>query len=641
MFLPAITPRSRAAILLFVLGLSAAADEGLWLFNQFPKDAVKEKYAFDATDAFLHHLQLSTVRIPGGTGSFVSPTGLLVTNQHLIAACSPNVKENFYAPSQPAEKPCSGLTASVLTQIEDVTPKVKTAANEANAKTSPAQVLTQRNAAIAAIEKECGTCSVVKLFSGGRYDLYHYKKFTDIRLVFAPEDALAFFGRERDSITYLRYGLDVAFLRVYENGKPAATPNFLKWSMDPVREGDFVVAAGNPAPTTRSVTAAQLTFYRDSVLPLLLRRLGPSIQQLSTFAGKNADNQRLAQPSLTALLETYKSSAGKLIGLRDDRLVLRKTLFDKKIRNAVERDPKLGTEAGKVWDQIAAAYKLWAPFEKQYEILEGMPAPGSQYYRIARQTVRGEAAEPLAPTSDSIEILLLTSYLEELKTLGDKIVPLKSILGGKTPAQAAESYVTTPKGMITLATILEDPSRKIGKKHDEVVGSLEASAAEKIAGYRFRLFGAADYPDATSTPRVEFGVVKSYTDRAGVAAPFAATFSGLYYRRLNEGPYMVPQKWVDAKAKFDPTTSLDFVSTCDVGGGDAGNPTVNRAGDLVGILFDGNLESLPNTYLYTDEKARAVHVATQGIAEALDKVYKAAALLQELIGPASSSSSPS
>ena len=299
----------------------------------------------------------------------------------------------------------------------------------------------------------------------------------------------------------------------------------------------------------------------------------------------------------------------------------------------MERDPKLGTDAGKVWDQVAAAYKLWTPSEKQYEILEGMPAPGSQYFRIARQKLRGEPVDNLAPTSDAVETLLLTNYLEELKSLGDKVLPLKSILGGKTPAQAAEGYVVAKaEGMTRLVTLLEDPSRKIAKKHEEVVGALDASSIEKIAGYRFRLFGAADYPDATSSPRFEFGTVKSYVDRAGVSAPFAATFSGLYYRRLNEGPYMVPQKWVDAKDKLDPITGLDFVSTCDVGGGDAGNPTVNRLGELVGVLFDGNLESLPNTYLYTDEKARAVHVSTQGISEALDKVYKAAALLQELNG---------
>jgi hypothetical protein len=221
------------------------------------------------------------------------------------------------------------------------------------------------------------------------------------------------------------------------------------------------------------------------------------------------------------------------------------------------------------------------------------------------------------------------------------------VLGGKTPQQAAEGYVTSSKlrdpaarrgataksddGMIRLARVLDDAARKLGKKHDDVIGALETSAAENIAGYRFQLFGAADYPDATSTPRVEFGIVKGYTDRAGVAAPYASTFSGLYYRRNNEGPYQVPQRWVDLKqTMMTSVTPMNFVSTCDIGGGDYGSATVNRAGQLVGVVFDGNLESLTNTYLYTDEQARAVHVAAQGIAEALEKVYRTAGLLHEL-----------
>ncbi len=260
------------SVLVCLLAVTASADEGMWLYNQFPQDA--------ATRA--------------------------------------------------AETPCPGLDASVLLSIEDVTATVKAAAKGG---------LAQRDAAMARLEKECGACKVVKLFSGGRYDLYRYKKYTDLRLVFAPEQQLAFFGRERDSITYLRYGLDIAFLRAYENGKPAATPRFLKWSAEGVKDGDPVFAAGNPGVTTRSTTAAQLTFYRDTALPLALARLGK-------------------QPMPATLVESYKA-AGRLIGLRDDKLV-RKTLFDQKIRHAMERDPKLGTEAGKVWDEVAGLGSLSA-----------------------------------------------------------------------------------------------------------------------------------------------------------------------------------------------------------------------------------------------------------------------------------------
>jgi hypothetical protein len=625
-----------ACVLTFLIAMPAGADEGLWPFNQFPKDTVQEKRGFEVNAAFLDHLKSASVRIGAGAGGFVSANGLLLTNQHLVAGCVPNVNDGFLATSQTAEAKCAGLDASVLQSIEDVTPKVKAAG----------QTLEKRNAAITAIERDCSaksgnSCSVVRLFAGGRYDLYQYKKYSDVRLVFAPERALAFFGRERDSITYLRYGLDVAFLRAYENGKPVVPAQFLKWSAEPLKDGDLVFAEGDPLPTTRATTAAQLTFYRDTALPLALARLGPRVKSLNAFPQKDE-----AAATLRTLLEIYKTSAGKLIGLRDDRLVLRKTSFDLKIRHAVERDPKLGSAAGKVWDEIATAYKNWAPQEKAYQILEGAPAPGSELFRIARQIVRGETPDAGPAASNAVETLMISQYLEELKALGDKQAPVKALLGGKTPQQAAEAYVSSSKlrdpaerkrataksddGMIRLASILEDHARKIGRKHEDVIGTLETSAAEKIAGYRLQLFGAADYPDGTATPRVSYGILKGYTDRAGVAAPFSDTFSGLFYRRTQEEAYQVPKRWVDAKNKLDEVLPLDFVSTCDIGGGEAGSPTVNSKGELVGVIFDGNLESLPGTYLYTEEQARAVHVAAQGIVEALSKVYQANDLLKEL-----------
>lgn len=660
----------KAILLGWICILPIGADEGMWPFQQFPKDALRQKYSFEVTSQFLDNLRLASVRIGNGSGGFVSPNGLLLTNQHTVSAClaklssahNDYLRDGFYAATELAEARCADLEASVLTGIEDVTKQAKAVVKDG---TPAAKALEARNTEIAHLEQECTagqetTCAVVTLFSGGRYDLYRYKKYTDVRLVFAPEYALAFFGRERDSITYLRYGLDVAFLRAYENGKPAVTPHYLKWPAEGVKDGDLVFAAGNPAATVRETTAAQLTFYRDTLLPAAVARLGPRIQQLTAFAAKSEDNQRLAQPVLTSFLESYKSAAGKLIGLRDDRLVLRKTTFDLKIRHAVENDPKLGAAAAKVWDQVAAAYKTWAPFEKPYQILEESPAPGSYLFHIARQLVRqregpGSPAATMVsdvPVNSSLESLLLAQYLEELKALKEKDVPIKSILGGKTPQQAAEALVQSSKlqdmaerrrlaaspdavrksddAMIRLALLLDTPARRLRKKREEVIGSLETSATEKIAQYRYLLFGDAEYPDATSTPRVEFGVVKGYTDRAGIPQPYAATFGGLYYRRNNEGPYQVPQRWVDNKAALNLSTPLDFVSTCDIGGGDYGGPTVNRAGELVGLIFDGNLESLPNTYLYTDEQARAVHVAVQGIAEALQKVYKATPLLREL-----------
>jgi hypothetical protein len=332
----------------------------------------------------------------------------------------------------------------------------------------------------------------------------------------------------------------------------------------------------------------------------------------------------------------------------------------------VERDPKLGTEAVKVWDQVAAAYKSWVHFEKTYQILDGAPAPGSALFRIARKLVEGQelAADADVPVNEGLEIPLLGQYLAELRDLNEKDAPIKSILHGKEPEQVAETILKASKladpavrrryasdhaaiaksddGLLRLALQLEEPAKRLRAKRQELIGSLEVSAAEKISGYRLKLFGAADYPDATGTPRVSFGVLKGYTDRAGTPQPYASTFSGLFYRRNNEGPHMVPQNWVDLKDRLDIIKPLDFVSTCDIGGGGYGAPTVDKSGELVGIIFDGNLESLPATYLYTEDQARAVHVAAQGIVESLDKVYKAPALLLELgIKPRKSASGPS
>ena len=577
------------------------------------------------------------------------------------------------------------MHAGVLLKIEDVTEPVKAAG----------ATLPLRNAAIARIEKECAAksgnvCSVVRLFSGGRYDLYQYRRYTDLRLVFAPEYAIAFFGRERDSISYLRYGLNIAFLRAYENGKPAATPGYLKWSADGVKEGDLVFLGGNPGPTGRLSTASQLTFLRDTALPLRLTRLQPRVVQLNAFAAASEDNLRAAQSTLSRLLTEYKTDAGKLIGLRDDRMVTRKTAFEAKIRRAVEGNAKLGAEAGKVWDEITNAYRKWKPLDKSYEILEGAAAPGSRLFRMARQIVRNEPLDDSGdPVNETIETMMLTQYLTELVGLGEKDVrfrpmaadvspekaakrmaktgkfedaeqagssekalPLKSILAGATPAQAAERMVKASQlkdpaarkalaanrdaalksgdPVIALAQAIDAPALRLRKQHDDIIGTLEVSATEKIAQFRLKLFGAADYPDGTGTPRVEFGVVKGYTDRAGIPQPYAATFSGLYYRKDNEGPWLVPPRWIEARETLNPVTQLNFVSTADIGGGDYGSAAINQRGELVGVTFDGNLESLPVTYLYSDEQARAVHVDVRGIVEALDRVYKATDLLKEL-----------
>ena len=661
--------RIPGTLLVCVLVLPAAADEGIWLFNQFPKEQVKNSYNFDVTGEFLDNLRLASLRIGANAGSIVSPNGLILTDRATVADCAS--KDGFYAATPAGELRCPGLEASVLVGLEDVTGQVKEAAPakeitrniKAAAAEKTAEAIERRSAAIARLEKTCAektgdTCTVVKLSSGERYDLYRYRTFTDLRLVFAPELSMATFGGDRAIYTYQRYELDAAFLRAYRDGKAAQTPHYFKWSTEPLADNELLFVAGSPAATSRLDTSAQLIFYRDISLPLMDRRLAERIKILSSFVPKNDQQRRAAEQVFSSLGMKYKYDSGLLIGLNDERLLIRKTTFEKRLRNAVEHDSKLGTEAAKMWDDVAAAYKTWTPFEKPYQILENPAAEGSTLFRLARQVVRQSeqrlpesALDAPAPIDEAVEISLLTTYLGELKALGAD-APIRAILGSKTPQQAAEDYVHSSKlanvaerkrlaqsraavdasgdGMIRLARLLDGPARKLLKKRHETIDSLAAVAAERIAQYRFRLFGPADYPDATSTPRVSYGVAKAYKDRTEAAVWAATTFGGLFHLASDQPPYKLPQRWTAAKPDLDLVAPFDFVSTCDTSAGSSGSPAVNRKGELVGMVFDANLEALPSTFMYTGEAARAVHVSTLGIAEALRKVYKTPALLKEL-----------
>ena len=689
----------RGLLFVIALALPAAADEGLWLFNQFPKDAVAKKYGFDVTDAFLAHIQLASMRLGSGSGSFVTARGLVFTNHHVVTDCIAKLsaaghdylRDGFYAATRQEELRCPGLEAAVLLKLEDVTSQIKEPAAEASktpvktaaAEKAASQALEKRNAAIARLEKSCAetsgnVCSVVNLHSGERYDLYQYKRYADLRLVFAPERAVSFFGGNPDSRTFQRYGLDFAFLRAYEGGQPAETPNYFKWNSEPVKDDDPIFAAGSPGATARLSTVAQLTFYRDTQLPIAVTRLANRIADLIAFGGKSAANLQAAQLTLVTLAGEYKFTAGRLIGLKDDFLFARKANFERKLRSAVQHDPKLGVEGVKVFDDVATAYRTWGTSsERQYEVLESPGAVGSDLFRIARQVVRlGEergkpndqrlaefrdtALDSLeqslyapSPIEDGVEIALLTRYLDEIKPMNEKEVPVKAIFGNKTSAQVAEEAVHSTKlhdvaerkrlagdkaaaaastdGMIRLARLLDEPARRVRKRHQDAIDSLEASAAERIAQYRYRLFGAADYPDGTGTPRLAFGVAKAYKDRTEAPVLDATTFGGLFHLAANsQERYTLPPRWMDAKPSLDLVTPMNFVSTCDITAGASGGPVVNTKGEIVGVTFDGNLESIALTYMYADDAARAVHVSTTGIVAALQKIYKATGLLGEL-----------
>ncbi|MGE5645621.1 MAG: S46 family peptidase [Acidobacteriota bacterium] len=671
---------------LFVATVSAGAlwaDEGMWLFNQFPKQLVEKKYGFEVTDAFLDHLRLGSVRFNnGGSGSFISPNGLLFTNHHVGADCIQKVSSaqhdymanGFYARTEGEERACPDLEVNVLLRIEDVTKQVKGAAKPGSA---GAEANRARKGEMSRLEKACAArtghrCDVVTLYSGGEYHLYEYRKYTDVRLVFAPESDIAAFGGDPDNFTYPRYCLDFALFRAYENGKPAQVKDWLRWSAAGVKDGELTFVSGNPGTTGRLATYAELEFFRDDSYPLVHERLASLIARLEAYGAESAENKRVAHESLLMAQNSYKAYTGFLSGLRDPALMNGKRESEAKLRAVIDADPAKRKEYGSAWDNIAQAYAQYRGFYKRYWLFDRSATLGSDLMQIARDVVRysEETRKPNerrlrefadsnlpaveqemyspAPITDSLEIVALTDYFAFLeKQLGADDPVVKQVLNGQSPAAAAQNYVSTSKlkdvaerkrlskdakavaasedGMIRLARILDVPARRYRKEYEDQVESVLAANKAKIAQARFAAFGSNEYPDATFTLRLSYGPVAGYD-----AVPYATTFEGLYKRATGTDPYKLPKRWLDAKSSLDLSTPFDFVTTNDTHGGNSGSPTVNTKNEVVGILFDGNIESLPNRFVYTDERARSVHVASQAIVEALRKVYKADRLVKEL-----------
>jgi alpha-D-ribose 1-methylphosphonate 5-triphosphate synthase subunit PhnH len=669
--------------------LSLRADEGMWLYNQFPKDQVKQKFGFQVTDEFLNHLRLSSVRM-GASGSFVSPHGLIFTNHHVASGCIQKVSSaehnymanGFFAATQAQELKCPDTEVSVLLNIKDVTGDVQ-GAMKAPAGTPASDQ--QRRAAIAKIEKDCNTstgnqCEVVTLYSGALYDLYQYKKYTDIRLVFAPEEAYAFFGGDPDNFRYPRYDLDITFMRAYENNKPASTPNYLKWSHDGIKEGELAFVSGNPATTDRFITYSHMEFLRDVRYPIVIRYLNAAIKTLDEYGAASAENHRVARDKLFGAANSQKAYTDEYRGLQDPKLFAVKRASEQKLRSAIERDSRLRQQTGDSFERIAAAYKKWTPNEKAYFILEGGPRY-SDLFRIARTIVRlteekpkpngdrlrefQDAALPslesrlysTAPISDSLEVAVLATYFRFLQQeMGANDPTVRAVLAGLTPERAAEQYVSTSKlkdvaerkrlaasaaavksskdGMIRLALLLDPPSRQVRKVREDELDAVERAAATRIAQARFAAFGANEYPDATGTLRLSFGAVKSYRDSAGKQIRYYTDFAGMYGHATGQDPFRLPDRVLKAKGALDLATPLNFVSTCDIIGGNSGSPTVNQKGEVIGILFDSNLEAMPNRFVYSETAGRAVHVAVPGIVEALQKIYGANRIVTELGFPA-------
>ncbi|MFN4258385.1 MAG: S46 family peptidase [Gemmataceae bacterium] len=684
----------------WVLGLTLAAllltaargkaDEGMWLFNNPPLPYLEKKYGFKPSPKWLEHVQKSSVRFNnGGSGSFVSADGLVMTNHHVGSDCLHKLsdekhdyyRDGFHAKTYSEEKQCHDLELNVLISMEDVTARVNAAVKP---NLTPEQAAAARRAVIADIEKESTDqtglrSDVVTLYQGGQYHLYRYQKYTDVRLVFAPEQAIAFFGGDPDNFEYPRYCLDVAFFRVYENGKPAQVEQYLKWSKKGAEDGELVFVSGHPGRTSRLDTVARLAYLRDHGFPYLLQRLYRWEVVLNAWSNRSEENARKAKDFLFSVQNSRKARLGGQAGLMDPELMARKIAHEQKLRQAVASNPEL-KDALSAWDRIAQAEHVYRDHIRDLTVLERGAGFNSTLFGIARHLVRAadERAKPNAerlpeyrdtslpsleqqlfseePLYDDFEIVKLADSLTWLaEQLGYEAELVRKVLAGKSPrARAAEliqgtklkdvaerkrlyeggrkALAASTDPMILLAQLVDPASRAVRKKVETEVDEVERQAYAQIAKAKYAVEGASTYPDATFTLRLAFGIVKGY-EEDGKHVPFETTFAGLYERAKehhDRPPFELPKLWLERKGQLDLQTPFNFVCTADIIGGNSGSPVINKDAEVVGLIFDGNIHSLVLDFMYTDTQARAVSVHSRGIIEALSKVYQADELVREI-----------
>ena len=676
----------------FLINTSAAfADEGMWTFDNPPLKQWKERYNFEPTQEWLDNIRLASVRLEGGSASFVSPDGLIITNHHVasgqLAKLSTKdrdlIKDGFYARTQAEELKTPDMEANVLISFENVTERVQSAAK---AGASDKDANAQRRAAITAIEKESTEktglkSEVITLYNGGEYWLYRFKKYTDVRIVFAPEEQIAFFGGDYDNFTYPRYNLDITFLRAYENGVPAKTPNFLKWSETGPTDGEFVIASGNPGSTARLLTVAQLKYQRDVGNPLQKQLWETQLFALQNYAKRGAEQDRQSNGAIRSLNNSLKRLTGQQEGLMNPRMFARKEKEEQDLKAGLAKNPTLEKEYAPAWAQIEKAYTELPAMAKRRVFSSLAPSrlgsiatllvryseeikkpSGERYPEFTDARLEAFKANLLspAPIYTEMEEASLTAWLEEgRKTLGANDPFIKAALGDAEPAEVVKRAINETKlkdvaerktlleggadaiakstdPMIMLAKRIEPIIRELRAWNEEKIVSVETSAGIKIAKARFAVYGRTISPDANFNLRMAFGKVHGY-DEDTTLVPYKTTFYGLYDRAEGFGeksPFDLPARWRDGRNKLNLSTPFNFPYSADTIGGMSGSPIINRKAEFVGINFDSNIQKLSNRYWYIeeDEGSRAVAVHSAGILEALRKLYDAGALTKELTG---------
>ena len=661
----------------------------MWTFDAPPLAYWKAQYGFDADSAWLEHVRLAAVRIPGCSASIVSDQGLVMTNHHCARSCitavstpDSNFQElGFVARSVEDERKCPGMTADQLQSIEDVTAKIRGAVTG----TATGRMVAQRDSAIARLEGDCAAasgllCQVVTFYQGGRYSLYRYKRYSDLRLVMAPEEAASFYGGDPDNFTFPRYDLDLSLVRIYENNAPLKPAHFLKWSAAGATDGELVFVVGNPGSTGRLLTVAQMNYLRDVTYPATLENYAVQIGIFKELSKASEAARRRFENTIFSLENSQKAVRGYRSGLTDSSIMARKRAFERDFRARIAAKPVLATKYGRAWAAIELAQSQLASFAKpaRFQSFSGSTLLGlaGTLVRLPEQAkLSGDARLPafrgegLERTKAALlreqqvdveaEKLLLAAQLR----LAQKALPstdpfLQAALGGRSPEVAAEALVNGTKvgtlearrtlieggaaaiaastdPMIVLARVINPLTTRHAMRVAQLNATISANA-ELIGQAIYAAYGTSLPPDATFTLRISDGVVKGYPMN-GTIAPYKTSLFGLYARSAefdDKPPFKLAPRWKAARDKLDLATPFNFVSTNDIIGGNSGSPVVNRKGEVVGLIFDGNIESLPNRFIFTDEVARSVSVHSLGLTETIRKVFGADRIADELSGTA-------